>query len=284
MDGGNFNMNMVALADTGQWRMIVTVSFSGISAILRNVMYPGVNPVPLFRKDWVADESNILDFVEAAVYDNPRLLDDFSTQILIYTAKSLWIPAELTEDEEYDEKFFTSVYPSRPEDIFADFGDKEVCLYTLAPGLNSFFQRTLPGCKIASHISILKREFQKSELSFSHDFSNVVPFETIYINCRREDADFFAFQNGNFLSGVTHRWKSFSDLVYWALLLCKVYDLDPEEMRIVLLGDSSITAGIGTAFSSFFLNVQEIRLPLISENYNLPLAAAIAAGDNIRFE
>lgn len=282
MDGGNFNMNMVALADTGQWRLIVTVSFSGISAILKNIMYEGVAPVPLFRKEWEADESNILDIVEAAVYDNPRLLDDFSTQILIYTAKSLWIPSELTEDEEFDTNFYTSVYPARPEDIFADFGDQEVCLYSLAPGLNSFFKRTLPGCKISSHMTVLKREFRESESQYASEFSDVEPFVSIYINCRESEADLFCFKNGSFLSGSTHPWKNFNDIVYKALLLCNIYKLG-NTSRIILTGPKSLTSGLKEAMERFFQTVIPTGLPVISETYNLPLAAALTVGDKILY-
>lgn len=281
MNGGNFNLNMMALADTGQWRLIVTVSYNGISAILKNVMYPGVEPLPLFTKEWVATEADLLEKIEEAVYDNPRLLDDFATQILIYTSRSLWIPAEFTEDEEYDSNFFTAIYPVNPEDIFADFSDSEVCLYSIAPGVNSFFRRTLPGCKVASHITILKREFQRIETESSTLFSEKKPFSTVYINCRKNDVDFLAFSNGRFLSASTHQWISFDDITYHALLLCRVYGLQTEEVRLVLSGAETLTTGLKNTVSDFFLNVISAKLPTVFENFNLPLAAAIAAGENI---
>ena len=276
MEGANnFNLNMASFADTGQWRLIITVSVYGISSILKNVMDHDIEPVLLFSKPWKGNESNLLQLVEEAVYDNPRILDDFATQIIVYTHKSLWIPEDLTDEEEYDTNFFTSVYDVNTDDIFADFDDEEVCLYTLAPGLNSFFQRTLPGCKVSSHLSIIKSKFKELEKTSADPIK-----DCIYINCRDTDVDFFAFSDGRFLSGSSHRWKALNDIAYRLLFMCKVYNLDLAHTRIIIIANHSLSEGLMENIKSFFPFVSVKQLPAVSEKYHLPLAAALAAGEN----
>lgn len=270
---------MASFADTGQWRLIITVSYSGISAVLKNVLEPSFQPVPLLYKEWEADDSSLLQLVEDAVYDNPKILDDYATQILVYTPKSLWIPEELTDEEEFDEKYYTSVYEANEEDIFADFGSGEVCLYSLAPGLKSFFQRTLPGCKITSHLSVLKNQFESLEKNTTGRDGALE--NGIYINCREKEIDLFAFRHGQFMSGSTHNWKSIYDIIYRTLLLSRVYGLLAYNTRIMLLGSHPHSEGLVQNFRKFFPSVSVKKIPELTARHHLPLAAAIAAGEKI---
>lgn len=278
MNDGNFKSGMVGFTDTGQWRLVIAISFSGMTAYFRNVMDLSMDPIAFLNKEWQADEDNLLGLVEEAVYDNPRILDDFATQIILYTSKSLWIPEELTDEDEFDEKYFTSVYNVAAEDIFADFGDEEVCLYSMAPGLNSFLQRTVPGCKITSHLTILKKTFSDLEreacLMYPH-YQN-----SIYLNCRDSETDFFAFGKKKFLSGSTHQWRNFNDLIYQALLLANVYKLNPRETRLYIMGAEGLAEGLDHDIRPFFPLNAVIRMPAFSEKYNIPVAAALASNEN----
>lgn len=277
MNGEKLTLDPASVSDTGQWRLIVDISDRGMSAVLKNTESDYVPPVLVMKAEWSPDSANLLEWIESAVYDHPRLLDDFATHIIITTPSALWIPAELTDDEEFDEKLFTVVYPSKTEDINADFGGDEVCLYTLTPGLNSFLQRTMPGCKITSHLSVLKKEFEKlvKGETFAEDTG-------LFINIRDGYADIFAFSNGDFICGASHPWLAMEDIAYKTLLMCRAYDLPFRETNTVIVPGKLNPDELKSFFSRFFKEVSVTSMPALSSQHGVPVAEAIAAGQGIQ--
>ena len=278
MNGGNLKLSRGALADTGQWRLIITVSDTGMSAYFKNLIDPDIDLVNYLSKKWEGNEENLLQLVEETVYENPDILDDFATQIIIYTPESLWIPEELTDEEELDEKYFTTVFTAKKEDIFSDFGEEEVCLYALAPGLNSFFQRTLPGCKVMCHLTMIQRWLK--DLERINLISSGGNSDRIYVNVRDRQVDLFAFRKGKFMSGSTHRWKNINDIIYESLLLAKAYEMDPEKTRLIVLGSHGFNEALRDSIQEFFPMAANRKTTALSEKYNLPFEVALAAGYN----
>lgn len=271
MNGGNFNLGMASLADTGQWLLVVEIHPTGISAILKNVDYEDTPVIPLFDRSWDEDETELLNNVETAVYDNPRMLEDFATRVIIKTDKALWIPADMTEDEEFDERLFTRVYPAASEDIGADFGSEEVCLYTLVPGLNAFLQRTLPGSRITSHLTLLKEAFERQ--------ANRNASRAIYVNARKGHVDIFAFLEGRFLCGTTHCWKESSDLVYKTLLVAHAYGFRPNETVLVLNCQDCDRELITEALEEFFPEICKIDITGKEDMLSTSFVSYLAAGN-----
>lgn len=279
MNGGNFNLGVASLADTGQWLLVVEISYTSISAVLKNVDYNDTPTVTLFNKEWDSVENELLPNIETAVYDNPRILEDFATHVIINSEKVLWIPAEITEDEEFDPSLFTCVYPSEEEDIFADFGDEEVCLYSMVPGLKSFIGRTLPGSRVSSHISVLKSSFEKKERELGE---NETERKAIYINIHQHSADILSFSGGKMLSGAIHCWRDLSDLVYKVLLVAHAYGIKPNETEILLKCPDSSISSITDALEEFFPRIGIIES---SENGGIPslsFVSALAASGNFK--
>lgn len=267
--------NFPNFADTGLWKLIISVSQTGVAAVLKNIADPDHTPVILFQDVWPKDEANLLERIEASVYENPRILEDFATHIIIYTPKVLWIPAEFTEDEEFDENLYTCVYPAAPTDIFADFGDEQVCLYSLYPGLNSFFQRTLPGCKVSSHLSILKSHFEERELERISAMEMREDLKSAYVNIRNDEADIFVFVNGKFICGATHPWREISDIAYNIFLVLQAYNLKPTDSDITVTGIGSCCADVANIISEFTRGVSYDPLPPLASEAGLPLAMAL---------
>ena len=93
-------------ADTGQWRLILKIFPSGMSAHLENTIHTDLEPQLLFSTQWEVDGANLLRNIENAVYDHPRVLDDFSARIIIYERKVLFMPTELIEETEGAEESY----------------------------------------------------------------------------------------------------------------------------------------------------------------------------------
>lgn len=286
MNGENFNIASASLADTGQWKLIVEISAGGIAAVLKNTDIPGIPIVEMFRQNWEDTTSPLLERIETAFYDNPRILEDFATHIIIRTQESLWIPAELTDDEEFDDNFFTGIYPAKPEDIFADFGEEEVCLYSITPGLKSFLQRTMPGSKISCHLSVMKRATEPLQAAI--EGSGNYPENMIFINPRETKADFIVYSHGRFMSAVTHNRQGTVDLLYYAMLLSDTYKLNPIQtaLRIVKEEDYEIDRDVDTGIemgmlTEYFPDVSFITTENSGENRHLSVEMRLAAGETL---
>lgn len=211
-------------ADTGQWRLIVKIFRTGMSAHLENTLHPQYPPQMLFQTDWEKDEETLLSHIENAVYDHPRVLDDFSAKIIVFDPNTLFIPTPFMEESEgMEEICYTTVYDVRPEDVMTDtFGDL-TAVYSPAKGLKGFLNRTFPGamveCNLMNQIRSRIREREGARM---------------YVTPRLLESDFILFDGEELQSASTHPVEKHSDTVYHALNILDVYGIKPEEVEVIL--------------------------------------------------
>lgn len=237
MESKNRHFSPIDLADTGQWRLVLLVSESGMSAYLRHNELIGEPPLTLFSKNWEPDTASLLKKIEDCVYDNPRLLDDYATEVVVETPKAIFVPASVIEEGAEEDELFNNVYSAESEDIITDSIDDVCCIYSLAPGLPAFLRRTLPGAKIRHHLSVLVERLrnQTSEMP------------RIYADIREKEADILIFKGKSLLSASTHCWMAPADIAYRILLAMQSYGLKSENVEVRISGlaeEKSELAGI----------------------------------------
>lgn len=214
-------------ADTGQWRLIVKIGNGGISAHLENTIHRDVDLQELFSTTWEEGSGSLLQHIENAVYDHPRVLDDFSARIVVYDRKTLFMPTELLLDTEgAEETYYTSVYGGDGADVMCE-GDKEVtAAFMLAPGLKGFLSRTFPGarigCNLMRKVTECRGKGEGKKLSLS---------------LRDGEADFVMADGGNLLSASTRPWITGDDIAYFAFNLMNVYGVDPKDVNVYVDAD-----------------------------------------------
>lgn len=278
MSADSFDKGFGKFSDTGQWKQIISIGCDHFTAVLKSISDPEENPVVIVNQKWDEEGgSDILGRVESAVYENPRILDDFATRIIISTPKSLWIPSDLTEDDEFDTRLFTSVYPARQEDISSDFDDDEVCAYTLCPGLNAFLRRSIPGCRICCSLSAVKSYFQTEELGRITREGVSSPSYGMYINVHGRFADIFCFRNGRMLTGTMHSWKEPADIAYLATLVSTSYGIDMSALSLFILDEGQKGMEVGRMLRELITSVSIVTPPALTSEFGVPLAAALWA-------
>lgn len=266
MSNGADDFALDSFNDTGLWKLFISIAPTGMAGILKRADSPERPPILLFRKSWEDNGSDFLHHIESTVYDNPRILDDFATRIIITAPKSLWIPAEMAEEDDYDEKYFTSIYPAESEDIFADFLDDKICLYTSAPGLKSFLNRTLPGCRIQSHISML-------ESSLGNNSSDL---PVINVNIRQGEADILAYNQSHLISSSTQLWREIPDLAYRIFLLADAYGWPRHTLEINIIGSPEYSMALKEYLDQFVKNISIAEIPESMTELGIPYTLAIA--------
>lgn len=144
----------VELADTGRWHLVVLISATGVAAWLK-YLGDSSSPIELFNVKFDTG-GNPLAMLEDAVFDNPRVLDDFSADIIVDTSRSAWLPTSIAELPGENRRLFEALWPEAIQDILVDSAGEETCLFTLMSGLRNFLSRTFPGTKVRSHLSALR--------------------------------------------------------------------------------------------------------------------------------
>lgn len=213
----------IRIGDPSDWRLVMTISNQGMEAYLRNTENPMDDVITLLREEWDLSGRSLLERVESTVYDHPQLLDDFSSDIAIVTDQALWIPEKVVESvEDPALKIFRSVYDAHEEDLMMDYVDGKVCVYTLAPGLHGFLQRSFAGARIRCQQSIIVSRFCNRNADMSR----------VYINMRKGEADFVAFDGKKLLMAVTHEYHSADDISYHLHNLLDVYEINPQDVHV----------------------------------------------------
>lgn len=214
-------------ADTGQWRLILKVRATGISAHIENTIHTDLEPQLLFSSDWEADADNLLGNIENAVYDHPRVLEDFSARIIVYDPHTLFMPTEIAEQEEgSEENVYTTVYENDPDDVIVDVDKDLTAVHCLAKGLKGFISRTFPGAKVESNLMNKVRTLRINNKG-----------KRMYAELREKEADYVLLDDDGLLSASTHLVNCAADAAYHAFNILDVYGLPLRETPIDVSGD-----------------------------------------------
>lgn len=253
------------IGDTADWRLICVISEKGMSAFLKHTN-PTEDIVTLFTDKWLAGNEGLLENIENSVYDHPQVLDDFTADIILVAPKSLWIPTALiTEDEDEACRFYTQIYKAEYEDIMTETVDEATCVFSLVPGLTSFLQRTFPGARVHSHLSIMARRFRERSADMPR----------VYIDIHDNMVDFISFDRRKLLMATTHFWRELTDIQYHLFNIMSVYGLDPKEAQVSISGPREIKTELMRELRKNIEFVMFTMMPGIGAKAGMPLPAAL---------
>lgn len=264
-DNSDMESASMRVTDTAEWRMSVYISPAGISAYLKNIENPMLPLKSVVSREWDVNSDTLLRNIENAVYDHPEMLDDFTTDIVVETPRTLWVPESTLDYEGAEHSVYTSIYPAEPEDIMKDEIDGMVCLYTLIPGLQPFLLRTFPGARTMSHLYMPLQKFR----------SRTGELPRMYVDIRCREADFYLFDGRNMLLCATHAWASESDIEYHVFNILDIYGIDLKKVEISLSGLRDVKKSVMLNLRKFIDYVMLTMLPKIVDDNDMPLGLSL---------
>lgn len=219
-------LTVADFADTGQWRLIVNIHPTGIQALLENTLHTDVEPQQLFAKRWEGDADSLLPKIENAVYDNPRVLDDFSAKIILFDRRVLFIPTQLTEENPgVEEDIYQSLYQGKPEDLILETDRDVTALSSLTPGLKAFLSRTFPGARIATNLMEQVMKLRRENVGEGKKM-------TVTVREKEGEADFILIDGDSLISASTHSISADADVIYYIYNIIDAYGINPAEVEI----------------------------------------------------
>lgn len=218
-----YTLTAADFADTGQWRLLLKIGSTGLEAFLENMLHPEIEPQPMCNVSWELNKDNLCHNIEEAVYSNPRLLDDFATRVILYDARTLFIPTEIAEEYSgAEEDLYRKVYAAEAQDIMNDREGGITAVWSPAPGVKSFLMRTFPGALITCNLMELLRKVKKGD--------NL----RLYSIARKNEVDLLLLKDSDLISASTHEWAHPDDIAYLVWNLLQVYNCDVKEAEIFL--------------------------------------------------
>lgn len=227
--------------DNGQWHLAVDISINGIGAWLVPDASLGRTPKTIVQETWQPSEEGLLHRIEDIIYDNPTILDDYSADIIIESNRQLWLPAAIYPTDEDCAEIHTKIYGGEEFDVFVNETGQEKNTFTLIPGLKSFMQRSFPGARIWSQLTLLKEAALQPHESYK-----------CIVDVRENAADFILLHRGELLCASTHPWKTENDIAYSLLSILNTYEAEPKDTDIVFSGIRETRQNIGKNLSAYF--------------------------------
>ncbi len=218
-------MTTLTVADfavTGQWLLIVNIYATGMEAFLENTLHADLEPQLLFSTTWEDEPETLLRRIENAVYDNPRVLDDFSARIILFDRRTLFIPTALAEETEgYEEMVYSSLYNAEESDVVVETDGDLTAASSMAPGLKDFVMRTFPGARVASNLM-----YQVSSMRRTGEGKRM------NVTRRGNEADFILLDGRDLISASTHPCATDDDVSYHLYNILSAYGIDRGDVAI----------------------------------------------------
>lgn len=159
------------------------------------------------------DEADAHRSLEKAVYDNPLLLMDFKRTYCIIEPDALCALPPQSTDSEIRRPLLKEIWPDFDEknhEIIADItpgGRGPVLAGCVERDILTFFRRTFPGIRIASHLSPLVRYFMSTRGNTPK----------LYANLRKNATDIVVIDGGSVLMANTFATPTDDDAAFIVL-------------------------------------------------------------------
>ncbi len=250
-------------ADTGQWRLVIYITRDSLEAWLQPLAdRSATRRIASASWERAEDGADLLHKIENAVYDHPQLLEDYSADIIIETARTLWVPDSIINNEDRSEEVFTDIYGCEPDDMMSDrLGDKGV-LWWMVPGLPAFLSRTFPGARVLSHQCALVSYLDRLILPEGN---------VAVLNTRPGSADVILLKDGNLLSVSTQPAGNPEEAIYRLLNAAEAYGINMRECHIAVRDEKGREGALSDALDKMKLDASL----LLEDDGTIPTAAVL---------
>ena len=219
-------LTVADFADTGQWRLIVNIYTTGMTAFLENTLHADVEPQHLFTTRWEYDPDSLLHNIENAVYDNPRMLDDFSARIVLFDRHTLFIPTKVAEENDgIEEEIYTSLYKSDAADVICETDGDLTAVSSMTPRLKGFLSRTFPGARVSTNLMMQVAALRKENKGSGKRME-------VTVRDADREADFILLDGDALISASTHSVSGDDDIIYHLYNIIDAYGIDPEDVKV----------------------------------------------------
>lgn len=134
------------ISDHSRWRLQLTVGDGGVRANFYDAAAGRL--FTYLEKSWRCDPADSLRKIEDAIYEDPAILDDYTTGILIRPSRMIFVPESRLGVESADEDadaLLSLVDASGSRDVWTEpLGCGLTAIFSTPAGVRDFLSRTFP--------------------------------------------------------------------------------------------------------------------------------------------
>ncbi|MDE5903638.1 MAG: DUF3822 family protein [Muribaculaceae bacterium] len=258
-------------ADTGQWRLLIYITHTGMRALLRHATDRERPLLQLLHEEWEPASAEVqMSKIENTVYAHPSLLDDYATEVVVETPRVAWMPDTFLADGTFgEESVYHTVFADAEGDVLTDRTGEATALYEFLPEFDSFMARTLPGARLRCHLGVLVERFL-------HDSAPGDTTLRIYMDMRDGEADLVALRSGRLVSASVQPWHTAEEAAYRIFHLLNAYATDRTDVKVSVNGTDPVSVdGVLSLTAGFCREAKPMQLSDGARRSGLPLSAAL---------
>ena len=202
-------------------------------------------------------ETITLNKVQNLIYENPLILNDYKTTILIESNQFTLVPSEFVRNEESAYDMMECIYRMENSDVWVNSIDNETILFNTSEGIQSFIYRTFPTAKILFQSTPLISYFKESE---SNDKRN-----SMIVNIDETRMEIIAISNNNTIFTNIFSFKETSDIIYFILNVWNMLGFDQENDELKIYGSKEIRNQVMPSLRKF---INYVMLPILPHSIN----------------
>lgn len=242
------------IQDASLYVMLVRLSRTAVDVVIYS---PLVDNSLIYRSFPTAGADGEVRALENVVYDNPLMLADFRSRIIL-TDSPRWslCPSEWLEDgHEAADAMLRIQWPDMDGTVHTaptTFHGVEIA-YSVDSRMAGFVQRTFPGTIIEPHILPLLR-YCSSRMGRANS-------RRMLVNLRQSDADIVVADGASLRQGVTVSFNTTADLLYRILSSAQAAGLDPRADELLLCGSRSMREELTPMLRTYHARVMPVIFP-----------------------
>jgi len=217
---------MLDFSDHRTWRLHLTVGMRGLDAVFFNAT--ARECVPYLSRRWQCADADVLKNIENAVYEDPLLLDDYDTTILICPKATLFVPPSMIDPDDEDAvcRALDAVDAAEHKDVWCEPVADATALYSTPCGVKDFLGRSFLTEDVHHIVRPFVEHFQAKAAGGAG--------EKMWVHLGADRMDMIVFRDGRLVNASFRYCAPGPDAVYFILFAWDTFGLDPMrgELRI----------------------------------------------------
>lgn len=216
------------ITDHTRWHLQLTVGHSCVRANFYDVVSP--HAYLHTAAHWQGDPADSLRRIEDTVYDNPAIVDDYTTSILIRPVQMLFVPAESldTGSEEQAAELADMMDAAENKDVWLEEALPGImAVYTTPAGLRDFLMRTFP----TEDVRLALLPMIRHVASWGSDGG-----EKVWVHLDADTLDIVAMSGGRPLLINTREYRGVADAAYYIVSVVRTLGLSTVRTEVRLSG------------------------------------------------
>lgn len=220
------------ISDHQRWQLQLTAGHNGVRANYFDV----ISPRAFVHTDqhWRCDPADALRKIEDTIYDNPDIVDDYTTCILVRPVQMVFLPADsLPPDADEEARELADLVDAcENKDVWSEEllpGIRAV--YTTPGGVRDFLTRTFP----TEDVQLALRPMARHVAAWGADGA-----EKVWVHLDADTLDIIAMAGGKPVIINTREYHGAADAAYYVVSVVRTLGLSASRAEVRLSGEESV--------------------------------------------